>query len=105
MRPGDAEVWLMIRINLLPHREAKRKARKSAFMAMLAFSLVVGGVVVLAVGGFIATQISNQEQRNSFIKGENAKLDDQIKEIASLRQEIDALKARQQAVEDLQSDR
>lgn len=95
----------MIRINLLPHREATRKARKNAFMAMLVFSLILGGVVVLAVGGFIATQIANQEQRNSFIKSENKKLDDQIKEIATLRQEIDALKARQQAVEDLQSDR
>jgi type IV pilus assembly protein PilN len=95
----------MIRINLLPHREARRKERKAAFIAMLLLSVVVGGVVVLAGGGYIANNIANQNQRNAFITAENAKLDSQIKEIATLRQEIDALIARQQAVEDLQSDR
>ena len=95
----------MVRINLLPHREEKRKHRKNAFFAMLLLSLALGGVIVLAVGGFIANNISNQDQRNDFIKAENTRLDGQIKEIATLKQEIDALKARQQAVEDLQSDR
>jgi type IV pilus assembly protein PilN len=95
----------MIRINLLPHREEKRKQRKNAFFAMLSVALVAGGVIVLAVGGFIANNISNQNQRNNFIKTENVRLDGQIAEIATLKQEIEALKARQQAVEDLQSDR
>jgi type IV pilus assembly protein PilN len=95
----------MIKINLLPHREAKRKERKNAFFAMLFLSLIIGGVIVLAVGGGIANKISNQAQRNDFIKAENTRLDGQIKEIATLKQEIEALKARQQAVEDLQSDR
>jgi type IV pilus assembly protein PilN len=95
----------MAKINLLPHREAKRKQRKQQFFAMLALSALIGGVVVLAVGGYIANNISNQNQRNTFIKAENAKLDTQLKEIANLKEEIEALKARQQAVEDLQSDR
>ena len=95
----------MIRINLLPHREAKLKERKNAFFAMLALSLVLGGVAVLTVAGFIEHKISNQNQRNEFIKAENKRLDVQIAEIATLKQEIEALKARQQAVEDLQSDR
>jgi type IV pilus assembly protein PilN len=95
----------MAKINLLPHREAKRKQRKQQFFAMLALSAILGGAVVLAVGGYIANNISNQTQRNSFIKAENAKLDQQLKEIATLKEEIEALKARQQAVEDLQSDR
>src|SRR3569833_966654 len=95
----------MIKINLLPHREAKRKERRQAFFAMLLLSAVMGGVIVLAVGGYFASGIANQSQRNAFITAENAKLDAQIKEIATLKQEIDALKARQQAVEDLQSDR
>jgi len=95
----------MIRINLLPHREEKRKQRKAAFVQMLALSALLGGALVLAIGGFIAAQIADQNQRNDFIKAENAKLDQQIKEIATLKQEIEALKARQQAVEDLQSDR
>ncbi|HZW13003.1 MAG TPA: PilN domain-containing protein [Noviherbaspirillum sp.] len=95
----------MIRINLLPHREEKRKQRKAAFLRLLVLSALAGFAVVLAASGFLAAQIANQTQRNEFIKTENAKLDAQIKEIATLKQEIEALKARQQAVEDLQSDR
>jgi type IV pilus assembly protein PilN len=95
----------MIKINLLPHREARRKERKNAFLVMLALSLVMGGVVVLAGAGYIGNNISNQNERNDYIKAENKKLDAQIAEIATLKQEIEALKARQQAVEDLQSDR
>ena len=95
----------MIRINLLPHREEKRKQRRQAFFAMLALSALVGGIALMLAGGFIANSIFNQTARNTIIKNANLKLDAEIKEIASLKQEIDALKARQQAVEDLQSDR
>lgn len=95
----------MIRINLLPHREEKRKQRKAAFIRMLGLAAASGLAIVIAVGSFFAAQIADQTQRNDFIKAENTKLDAQIKEIASLKQEIEALKARQQAVEDLQSDR
>jgi type IV pilus assembly protein PilN len=95
----------MIKINLLPHREARRQQNKAAFFRLLILAGVFGSVIVLIVGLFIGAKNSEQDQRNAFIKAENAKLDDQIKEIASIKQEIEALKARQQAVEDLQSDR
>ncbi|MBS0308498.1 MAG: PilN domain-containing protein [Proteobacteria bacterium] len=95
----------MVRINLLPHREEKRQLRKKLFVVMLAAAALIGGLVVLAVAGFYAAKIDNQNQRNDFIKGENIKLDAQIKEVATLREEIEALKARQNAVEDLQADR
>lgn len=95
----------MIRINLLPHREERRKQRKNAFIAMLAVSAVIGGLIVLLVGIVIANKISSQTARNAFIKSENTRLDNEIKEIATLKAEIEALKARQQAVEDLQGDR
>lgn len=95
----------MIRINLLPHREAKRLQRKNAFYALLAASSIFGVFILLIGFGYIENQISNQNGRNNFIKSENAKLDVQIKEISTLKQEIDSLKARQQAVEDLQGDR
>lgn len=95
----------MIKINLLPHREAKRKQRQKEFVAMLLLSAVLGAVIVLAVGAFFSTRLSDQEQLNTFIKNENTRLDGEIKEVANLKQEIEALKARQQAVEDLQSDR
>ncbi len=95
----------MVKINLLPHREAKRKQKKNAFHAMLAMSLMVGAMVVIAAGAVIDHRISNQQERNAFISAENAKLDHQIREVASLKKEIASLRARQKAVEDLQSDR
>jgi type IV pilus assembly protein PilN len=95
----------MIRINLLPHREAKRLKNKRAFVRMLILAAVFAGAVVLMVGLFIQEKITEQAERNAFITAENKKLDKQIEEIATLKQDIEALKARQQAVEDLQSDR
>ena len=95
----------MIRINLLPHREAARKQKKAAFFAMLVLGAIVGAGVVLLVGGYNARRISIQESRNTIIKGAIVVLDKKIAEIATLKQEIEALKARQQAVEDLQGDR
>ncbi|HEY8606935.1 MAG TPA: PilN domain-containing protein [Noviherbaspirillum sp.] len=95
----------MIRINLLPHREEKRKRRKEAFLRLLALAGAGGVAIVVGVGGIIAAHIANQNMRNDYIRAENAKLDTQIKEISTLKEEIEALKARQQAVEDLQSDR
>jgi len=95
----------MIKINLLPHREEKRKQRKRDFFSLLVFAGIIGVVLLIMVGFYNATQISVQEQRNSVLKQENARLDNQIKEIATLKSDIDGLKARQQAVEDLQGDR
>lgn len=95
----------MIRINLLPHREEKRKQKKSAFFALLALGGVIGVGVVLLVGAYNARAISIQGERNQVLKTAISGLDKKIAEIATLKQEIEALKARQQAVEDLQGDR
>ncbi|GGE83174.1 PilN domain-containing protein [Massilia psychrophila] len=95
----------MIRINLLPHREAKRKLKRNAFAALLALGGILGVAVVLVVGGYNASRISIQNERNLVLKNANAELDKKIAAIATLKQEIEALKARQQAVEDLQGDR
>ena len=95
----------MIHINLLPHREAKRRQKKSAFYALLVLGALIGAAIVLGVGGYNARAISIQEQRNKAIKDAIVVLDKKIAEIATLKQEIQALKARQQAVEDLQGDR
>jgi type IV pilus assembly protein PilN len=95
----------MIRINLLPHREAKRKQKQTAFIAMLVLGGLLGVAVVLLVGGWNASRIAIQEQRNAALSTENAELDQKIKDIATLKEEINALKSRQQAVEDLQGDR
>jgi type IV pilus assembly protein PilN len=95
----------MIRINLLPHREEKRKQKKAAFYALMVLGGLIGAAIVLVVGGYNARAITIQEQRNQAIKDAIVVLDKKIAEIATLKQEIEALKARQQAVEDLQGDR
>lgn len=95
----------MIRINLLPHREEKRKQKKQAFYTLLALGGVIGVGIVLLVGGYNARAIAIQDARNQELKTAITVLDKKIAEIATLKQEIEALKARQQAVEDLQGDR
>lgn len=95
----------MILVNLLPYREARRKQRKQAFFAGLLLAALVGLLIVALVWVLLQTLISNQRQRNSFLEQENAKLDEQIKDIADLKAEIDSLTRRQKAVEALQGER
>jgi type IV pilus assembly protein PilN len=94
-----------IKINLLPHREEKRKELKNNFYSMLMLAAIVGAAFVLLVGMLFSARLSAQSERNAFIAKANLELDEKIKEVATLKQEIDGLKARQQAVEDLQGDR
>ena len=95
----------MILINLLPHREAARKRRRDIFNGTLGASALVGGLLAGAIFLWYKSEISAQQSSNSILAAEISKLDGQIKDIAGLETEIRALKARQQAVEDLQSDR
>jgi type IV pilus assembly protein PilN len=95
----------VILINLLPHREAARKRRRESFYAALGASAVAGGVIAGAIFLWYAAQISNQQDKNTVLRTEIKRLEAQIKEISTLQAEIAALRARQQAVEDLQADR
>jgi type IV pilus assembly protein PilN len=95
----------MIRVNLLPHRAEKRKARQVQFILLSAISLVIGVVIVGFVHAAISTQISYQERRNTYLKGEIAVLDKQIEEIKKLREQTQSLLARKTVVENLQGTR
>jgi type IV pilus assembly protein PilN len=95
----------VILINLLPHREAARKRRREAFFATLGVSALMGGVIAGGIFLWYAAQISNQQSKNVVLQTEIKRLEGQIKDIATLQEEIAALRARQQAVEDLQADR
>jgi type IV pilus assembly protein PilN len=95
----------VILINLLPHREAARKRRREAFFVSLGAAAVCGGVIAGGMYLWLAAQISDQQSKNQLLQTEIVKLEGQIKEISTLQQEIAALRARQQAVEDLQADR
>ena len=95
----------MILVNLLPHREAARKRRREAFFATLGLAAIAGLLISGAVYSWYLTQIEAQRGKNLFLKTEIALLEGQIKEISTLQAEIAALRARQNAVEDLQGNR
>lgn len=95
----------MILINLLPHREAARKLQRDQFYVMLGASALFGGLIAGSIFATYQTRISEQNVRNTILKQEIGAFDRQIKDIANLQSEIAALKARQEAVESLQSDR
>jgi len=95
----------VILINLLPHREAARKRRREGFFVSLGIAAAVGLLIAGGVYLWYAAQISDQQGRNMVLQNEIKKLEAQIKEVATLQAEIAALRARQQAVEDLQADR
>jgi type IV pilus assembly protein PilN len=95
----------MIRINLLPHREEARKARRQQFYAMLGIVSALGAVIVFFVYSVIAGYIGSQEEKNDFLKKEIAVLDKQIDQIKRLKEQTQALLARKQVIESLQRDR
>ena len=95
----------MILINLLPHREAARKQRRDAFNVSIGVSFLVGGLIAGLIYMWFQGRITDQQGRNNMLTSEIKRLEGQIKDIAGLEAEIAALRARQQAVEDLQADR
>ena len=95
----------MIRINLLPWREARRKAARQHLGVLGGMVAVLGLLIVGAVHLTIAGYIAVQSDRNEFLKRENVRLDKEIEEIKKLKSEIAALLARKQIIERLQADR
>lgn len=95
----------MILINLLPHREAARKRRRDVFYVALGLSALAGVLICSIAYSWYLTQTESQRGRNTFLQSEIKRLDEQIKDIATLQAEINSLKARQTAVEDLQGNR
>lgn len=95
----------MILINLLPHREAARKRRRETFQAVMVASALAGLAIAAVIYWWFQMMITDQQDKNNYLRGEIQVLEQQIKEIATIEEEIAALQARQKAVEDLQSDR
>ncbi|MFN4326766.1 MAG: PilN domain-containing protein [Azonexus sp.] len=95
----------MIRINLLPHREEAKKARREQFMVLAGLVFVLAALVVFAGYTLIGNAISSQESANEFLKREIAVLDKQLDQIKRLKEQTQALLARKQVIENLQRDR
>jgi type IV pilus assembly protein PilN len=95
----------MIRINLLPHRELARAARRRQFNVLLGIAVAAGVLVVVLGHSVIAARQSAQDARNAYLDQEIVKLDSQIVEIKKIREQTQALLERKQVVETLQSNR
>ncbi|WP_374259481.1 PilN domain-containing protein [Zoogloea sp.] len=95
----------MIRINLLPHREEKRKARRQQFWLLAAVAAISGLVVWFVGHSVIAGYVESQEEKNVFLKEQIAELDKEIAEIKGLREQAEALLSRKQVIESLQVNR
>ena len=95
----------MIRVNLLPHREERRKRARQYFYVLLGITFAIGLAVWGSVHLVNQQRVSAQADRNAFLKTEIASLDKQIDEIKKLKDEIAALLARKQVIEALQTDR
>ena len=95
----------MILINLLPHREVARKRRRDVFNVSIGIAALLGGILAGIIYLWYQAAISTQQNTNVILETEIKRLEGQIKDIATLETEIAALRARQQAVEDLQADR
>ena len=95
----------MIRINLLPHREAKRKARRQQFYALLGMVSLLAGLIWFLGFSIISTDITKQGEKNEFLKSEITSLDKEIAEIKKLKEQTDSLLARKRIIEALQANR
>jgi type IV pilus assembly protein PilN len=96
---------MSVRVNLLPHREERRKRGRQHFAVLAGLTALLGLAIVGAGYLYVARLITTQDERNAFLKSEIAKLDKEIAEIKKLKDEIAALLARKQIIETLQADR
>ena len=95
----------MIRVNLLPHREARRKQQQQQFFILLAFVAIIGAASWFSVHTYLGDRLQEQQSRNTYLQQEIVKLDKQIAEIKKLQEQTAALLARKKVVETLQSNR
>jgi type IV pilus assembly protein PilN len=95
----------MARINLLPWRAERRKARQKEFVGMLGLAALGGVLASFLIVSWYSGRVSNQEGRNEYLRGEITKVDTQIKEIEELDKKKSKLLARKEVIEQLQANR
>lgn len=95
----------MARINLLPWRAERRKARQREFYGMLGLAAAAGVLLTLLIVSFYSARVSNQEARNQYLRDQITQVDAQIKEIQELDKKKSRLLARKEVIEQLQANR
>lgn len=92
-------------INLLPYREKIKKEKLKVFSILIGAFVIAAGLVVFTASTYLGLQIDGQKERNKYVESQNKKLDDQIKDISGLKDEIKDTLAKRQVVENLQINR
>ncbi|MGD8408168.1 MAG: PilN domain-containing protein [Thiohalophilus sp.] len=95
----------MAHINLLPWREEQRREQQRQFLTLIGLSVILMGMIILAVHLRIAGMIDDQESRNQFLQTEIKKVEKQIKEIEKIEEEKRHLLARMEVIQELQRNR
>ena len=95
----------MIRINLLPHREEKRQARKKQFITLAVMTAALALALCGIIWYLLSARLDAEKERVKYIDGETARLEKVIVEIAKIREETASLLSKKQVVESLQTDR
>jgi type IV pilus assembly protein PilN len=95
----------MIRVNLLPHREMRRRRQQKEFLFTLAGVVVVGVGIWLIVHTSLMNTYEDQIGRNQYLESEITKLDKEIEDIKKLKEMTSQLLSRKKVVETLQSNR
>ena len=95
----------MMRINLLPHREIRRKQQQTQFFMALGVVAFAGAGLTYGVYYYLSNTFDEQVSRNKYLTEEIAKVDKDIAEITRLREQTSSLLSRKQVVETLQGNR
>ncbi len=92
-------------VNLLPYHEARKAARRKKVYTMLGGAALAGALVVVLGGAYIDHRIEAISGLNQVLAAENGRMDMQIREVNTLRKDIEGLLQRQKAIEGLQNER
>ena len=95
----------MAQINLLPWRESRREERKRQFLMVMLGVVFIGGGSVFLADRYVTGEISNQQARNEFIRGEISVLDARVQEINQLQEQKREIQDRMNVIQDLQGSR
>jgi type IV pilus assembly protein PilN len=95
----------MMRINLLPHRQAKRTEQQRQFGLMALMAAVAAAAVVFTGWTFLGAQKDSQLERNGRLEAAISSLDKEIADIKDLKDQINNVLERKRVVENLQTNR
>ncbi|OYV81923.1 MAG: pilus assembly protein PilN, partial [Acidithiobacillus ferrivorans] len=95
----------MIRINLLPYREAQRAQRSQLLVLAFIGVLLLAALLYYGIYSIFSARVSAEQQKVRYLQGVTTQLDKKIASIADLRKKRDELLSREGIITDLQDQR